>query len=39
MTGIQSGPDAFDELKFVMIFLTVLGILLYQMQKTAPLDR
>ena len=25
-TGIQSGPDAFDESKFVMTFLTILGI-------------
>ena len=25
-TGIQSGPDAFDESKFVMTFLTILGV-------------
>ena len=24
-TGIQSGADAFDELRFVMTFLTILG--------------
>ena len=24
-TGIQSGPDAFDESRFVMTFLTILG--------------
>ena len=24
-TGIQSGPDAFDEPRFVMTFLTILG--------------
>ena len=26
-TGIQSGPDTFDELRFVMIFLTILGVM------------
>ena len=26
-TGIQSGPDAFDESKFVMTFLTILGVM------------
>ena len=26
MTGIQSGPDAFDESRFVMTFLTILGV-------------
>ena len=25
-TGIQSGPDAFDELRFVMTLLTILGV-------------
>ena len=25
-TGIQSGPDAFDESRFVITFLTILGI-------------
>ena len=25
-TGIQSGRDAFDELRFVMTFLTILGV-------------
>ena len=25
-TGIQSGPDAFDETRFVMTFLTILGV-------------
>ena len=25
-TEIESGPDAFDESKFVMTFLTILGI-------------
>ena len=25
-TGIQSGPDAFDESRFVMIFLMILGV-------------
>ena len=25
-TGIQLGPDAFDESRFVMIFLTILGV-------------
>ena len=24
-TGIQSGPDAFDKLRFIMTFLTLLG--------------
>ena len=26
-TGIQSGPDAFDESRFVMILLTILGVM------------
>ena len=26
-TGLQSGPDAFDESRFVMTFLTVLGVI------------
>ena len=26
-TGIQSGRDAFDESRFVMIFLTILGVM------------
>ena len=26
-TGIQSGPDAFDESRFVMNFLTILGVM------------
>ena len=26
-TGIQSGPDAFDESRFVTIFLTILGVI------------
>ena len=26
-TGIQSGPDAFDESRFVLIFLTILGVM------------
>ena len=26
-TGIQSGPDTFDESKFVMTFLAVLGVM------------
>ena len=25
-TGIQSGPDTFDESRFIMTFLTILGI-------------
>ena len=25
-TGIQSGPDAFDESRFAMAFLTILGV-------------
>ena len=25
-TGIQSGPDTFDESRFVMIFFTILGV-------------
>ena len=25
-TGIQSGPDAFDKSRFVMTFLTILGV-------------
>ena len=25
-TGIQSGPDAFDESRFVITFLTILGV-------------
>ena len=25
-TGIQSRPDAFDELRFLMTFLTILGV-------------
>ena len=27
ITGIQSGPDAFDESRFAMTFLTILGIM------------
>ena len=26
-TGIKSGPDAFDESRFVMTFLTILGVM------------
>ena len=26
-TGIQSGPDAFDEPRFVMTFLTIMGVM------------
>ena len=26
-TGIQSGPEAFDELRFAMTFLTILGVM------------
>ena len=26
-TGMQSGPDAFDESKFAMTFLTILGVM------------
>ena len=26
ITGIQSGPDAFDKSRFVMTFLTILGV-------------
>ena len=26
-TGIQSGPDAFNESRFVMAFLTILGVM------------
>ena len=26
-TGIESGPDAFDESRFVMTFLTILGVM------------
>ena len=26
-TGIQSGPDAFDESRYVMTFLTILGVM------------
>ena len=26
-TGIQSGPDAFDESMFLMTFLTILGVM------------
>ena len=26
-TGIQSGPDAIDESRFVMTFLTILGVM------------
>ena len=26
-TGIQSGPDAFDESRFIMTFLTILGVI------------
>ena len=25
-TGIQSGPDAFDESRFIMTILTILGV-------------
>ena len=25
-TGIQSGPDAFDKSRFIMTFLTILGV-------------
>ena len=27
ITGIQSGPDAFDESRFIMTFLTILGVI------------
>ena len=27
ITGIQSGPDAFDESRLVMTFLTILGVM------------
>ena len=27
ITGIQSGPDAFDESRFVMTFLTIVGVI------------
>ena len=27
MTGIQSGPDAFDKSRFIMTFLTILAVL------------
>ena len=35
-TGIQSGPDAFDESRFVMTFLTILGVteILYSFRLT-----
>ena len=26
MIGIQSGPDAFDQSRFIMTFLTILGV-------------
>ena len=26
-SGIQSGPDAFDESRFIMTFLTILGVM------------
>ena len=26
-TGIQSGPGAFDESRFIMTFLTILGVI------------
>ena len=26
MPGIQSGPDVFDKSKFIMTFLTILGV-------------
>ena len=26
-TGIQSGPNAFDKLRFIMAFLTILGVM------------
>ena len=26
-TGIQSGPDTFDESRFAMAFLTILGVM------------
>ena len=26
LTGIQSGPEAFDESRFVMTYLTILGV-------------
>ena len=26
-TGIQSGPDAFDESRFIMTFLTIVGVM------------
>ena len=25
-TGIQSGPDAFDEWRFIMTYLTIFGV-------------
>ena len=26
ITGIESGPDTFDESRFIMTFLTILGV-------------
>ena len=27
-SGIQSGPDSFDESRFIVTFLTILGVIL-----------
>ena len=35
-TGIQSGPDALDESRFVMTFLTILGVTEIRNFRLAP---
>ena len=38
-TGIQSGPDAFDESRFVMTSLTILGVMEILCSFTLVLER
>ena len=38
-TGIQSGPDALDESRFAMTFLTILGVMEILCNNSGPLNR
>ena len=35
-TRIKSGPDAFDESRFVMTFLTILGVIVIMQSQISP---
>ena len=39
ITGIQSGPDAFDESRIIMTFLTILGVMEILFSFRLALDR